>query len=248
MSFFSSLLSKIKGQQPSDPKKIFSIQLLHSITLYYKELVQNQAVSLEIDKKINEFNILSQEEKQKKYIRFYFSIEELITKTGTSSKEILRENVRKKIPLENAEKEFTVIFLPEEEQGFFLFDIATKPFVKYLKNNFGLAGLKKVVSTATAGTSFEIIRVTENGLDFQPVIHELNQYHHETLLENYHNLFRSLAHELSLSVGEVKTQEMIISLYFFIKNNYDDEIIKRFLLNLPAEILSDERQKYYQKK
>lgn len=243
MNLLSKIASGLGLIEPNESPKPYSLQTADEIILYVEGLI-GKDLSPDLIKKVQDAKKLPLDQRERAYIPIYFELEKLVLKSSSYSKISLRQEIRNKFPLGKTGIRFGLIFLPGRQQNLLLFELAIESFIGYIVSNLGPLHLETIVKSATKGTILEKIVVTKTGLNFENVFKELDSIDGNALASVYQKLYDAIQTEVSVSIGQSQTKDIINKVYQFVKANYEYEIVGQFLSNLPENVLSEERLTY----
>jgi PAS domain S-box-containing protein len=250
MSFFTRLHRLITSTPEQDKRSehISHAAVARKIFDYLSDLVNEKKSIRGIRKQYEEIKNLSEQQQETALLSLYFDLEDFILKQKPPvikklfSKEDLREEVEKNIPLETMGELFQLIFLPKLEQFLFLFENALNPLIDAEKRYMSISHVKEIVSIQTKGTILEGILTQEDELNIQALKRKVQMVPIEDLAAACQSLYRLIYEDLGRGFDANIAYNAAKEGYEWMKTRYHDKVIMlRFFDGIPEDILESER-------
>lgn len=221
-----------------------------AVILHLKSLVQDERLVVKQLESYAGAKRLPPLERVLAYIPVYFSLEEFIVANKPPlvrdiyTKKGLRESVRKVVPLEQLLPPFRLIFLPENEQLVFLYEIGIQRIAEYAVAYIGLQQISKIVSASTYDTILNAASVDGHGIHLPLPYTRFNHLSSESIVSSFKTLYTALYKEVGKAFGEAKASELIRQTFDFIKKIYEFDLVAQFLRIVPDGLLEIEQLAY----
>lgn len=150
----------------------------------------------------------------------------------------IRRHIREDINISVLDNKFKLIFLPEVQQSIYIYEVFIQYIVRYIIKNSGPENLRQTLKEGNAGTPFELVAVSENGLDFSEFNKKyLNDLSFEKMTQLFKSLYTLLYNVIESSFGEKIAAGFFNNIYKTLQQIYNRNIAAIFLHILPEQVL-----------
>lgn len=151
----------------------------------------------------------------------------------------LRTEIISHIKIQALNPESRIIFLPDVEQRFLLYQLCTAQLTNVLLQSVRPDQITQTIINETKLTVLEPAVITRMGITFDKVTIQNTQI--EQLTSSFRKLYSVLFEELYIKLGEANALNVVRKTFEYLKLNYDYTITSYFFEILPEGILTNER-------
>ncbi len=231
--------------------KNFFSQKKPNVVLEEDRLIDYALSIIQIDRprilseKYKSYTSLPENERKTAFLSQYFMIEGYITThkppeiKSTFTPTTLRSDIGKHIAIQNLNPAARLIFLPDIEQHFLLYQICTSQLTEPLLQTVRPDQISQNIFNETKNTLLEKIEITRAGINYEKVI--VQDANVEVLTQAFQKLYAVLFEELYIKAGEANALTVVRNTFEYLKKNYDYTITSYFFNILPEGILNNEK-------
>jgi signal transduction histidine kinase len=217
------------------------------IVAYTIELVNREDLIVDLVDKYHAAKNLSKDQQEQAFIPVYIGLEAFIIKNKPLivkqewTKEQLRDLIRKQFDITGLSPAFGLVFLLDGAQNALLYELCAQKLATFLKINIGLPHLKAAYGALKEGKARNVIRVTDQGLNFDTLNLSLSTISEEDVLVIFKEIYQVILAEIKKSVSPTIADKVITDIFDDIRKTYDYDLIAKFLDVLPEGVLENER-------
>ncbi len=244
MAFFNQLKNLFSGT----PFVTDEDRAVHKIFEYLLGLISGPDM-VEQKKRVAKALSARPDGRVRELLRCYFELEQFITShappvvNNVYTEQTLRQNIRERLGSSPRPQLFRLVFMPQAEQQFEIYEMGIKNLSQYLIQQAGAGRLTTLLMNIAHGTQLEQA-ITKKGIDFSMLQELRRRTSNSIALAQYKQIYLALFSDISTLFGEQKAITQSHLEYEFFKTTYDKNLTAQFLSILPEKVLEVEQLAY----